>query len=560
MADKNECLIKFQSDISQIPLPSKFTFPFYYEPHQLSIIAASELQDYLHNQTDWDHNFGIDRSKEGMVIGKMFGVLVVKDENEELGYLTAFSGKLAGRNNHKRFVPPIYDMLNRDGTFLTQSKGINNINAEIERVQSDPSYLLLLEELKHLKQKAEENIADIKSNNKKNRNKRKSKRGNSYDSLSEENYQKLLKALSQKSIQDKIFLKTQQEQWSSIIDEKEIEKAHFDSLIEKLKEERKRLSLRLQNWLFNQYQFLSYNGEYKSLLEIFSNSKPSVPPAGAGECAAPKLLQYAYKNKLTPIAMAEFWWGESLSEVRIHGQYYPACTGKCMPILSHMMKGLEVDENPMLISNSEVKAIEIIYEDSHLAVIHKPPELLSVPGKNIKDSVLTRMKTKYPSASGPLIVHRLDMSTSGIMIIPKTEKAYKYVQRQFIKRTISKRYTAILNGIVSQDSGHVNLPLRVDLDDRPRQLVCYEHGKAAKTNWKVIERVNGTTKVHFYPITGRTHQLRVHAAHPLGLNTPIVGDDLYGTRGNRLMLHAESITFVHPEHRKKVTFTIKAEF
>ena len=259
--------------------------------------------------------------------------------------------------------------------------------------------------------------------------------------------------------------------------------------------------------------------------------------------------------------MAEFWWGISPnSEIRKHKNYYPACQGRCKPILNHMLDSIEMDDNLLLENGSEKQKLEIIFEDDAIIIVNKPAEFLSVPGKEITDSVYTRIKEKYPNATGPIIVHRLDMSTSGILILTKTKEANKILQSQFIKRTIKKRYIALLDGNLSENSGTINLPLRLDVDDRPRQLVDFTYGKNAKTKWEVIERKDNKTRVHFYPITGRTHQLRVHAAHKNGLNAPIIGDDLYGKKENRLHLHAEFIEFSHPSTNKKMSFTIAPNF
>ena len=219
-----------------------------------------------------------------------------------------------------------------------------------------------------------------------------------------------------------------------------------------------------------------------------------------------------------------------------------------------------MDDNPFQTNTAKGKELEIIFEDEHLVVVNKPAEFLSVPGKRVTDSVYTRMKNQYPDATGPLVVHRLDMSTSGLLLVAKSSEIHKKLQSQFIKRQIKKRYVALLNGLITDEEGFIDLPLRVDLDNRPNQLVCYEYGKSAQTKWEVIKRYDGKTVVYFYPITGRTHQLRVHAAHPLGLNTPIVGDDLYGTKANRLHLHAESITFQHPITKELMTIAVDADF
>ena len=299
----------------------------------------------------------------------------------------------------------------------------------------------------------------------------------------------------------------------------------------------------------------------KDLNDIFKDTPNHIPPAGSGECAAPKLLQYAFAHGLKPLALAEFWWGIApKSEIRQHKKFYASCQSKCQPILGHMLDGIEMDENPLLINPAEGKDIEIVYEDEFMLVINKPADFLSVPGKNIQDSVYTRIQQRYPNATGGLIVHRLDMATSGLMILGLTKKAHKRLQKQFINRTIEKRYTALIDGVLAQDEGMITLPLRGDLYDRPRQLVCFEHGKPTETTYQVIERVKDKTKVYLYPKTGRTHQLRVHCAHKLGLNMPIVGDDLYGKKADRLHLHAGYLSLTHPMTKEPMEFDIEAEF
>ncbi|MCH8535670.1 MAG: RluA family pseudouridine synthase, partial [Flavobacteriaceae bacterium] len=247
-------------------------------------------------------------------------------------------------------------------------------------------------------------------------------------------------------------------------------------------------------------------------------------------------------------------------QIRKHGEFYPACRSKCEALLGHMLQGLKVEENPIENSLLERKKIQLIFEDEHLAVILKPHELLSVPGKRTKFSVLTQLKDLYPDATGPLLVHRLDMSTSGIMLMAKSDVVHKQLQAQFIQRKVKKTYQALLEGELVENQGEVKLPLRVDLDNRPHQMVCHQHGKPAHTKWKKIEVKAGKTLVEFYPITGRTHQLRVHAAHPHGLNLPIVGDDLYGKPANRLHLHAASLSFQHPVIKEFMNFEERAEF
>lgn len=531
----------FKANITTIPLPEKFTFPFYYEPHPLSVIAAKALQNYLETQNDFQHNFGLNKNQEGLVIGKMFGVLVVQNQKNELGFLWAFSGKLAESNQHPLFVPTVFDMLEENSYFKKEETILNQYNKKIEKLENDENHLAALKHLEKIKQQAAVEIKDQKEQIKSNKKLRAEKRITfQIDSLNQ---------LNKESQDEGILLKKMTQYWRHHIQAATELVDIFTQRINQLKEERKQKSSTLQQQLFAEYVFLNQYQELKSLEEIFKGN----PPAGAGECAAPKLLHFAFKHELKPIAMAEFWWGQSpKGEMRKHQQFYPACTGKCEPILKHMLQGIPLEENPFEKNTAKGKELEIVFEDDYILLVNKPAEFLSVPGKQITDSVQTRIKASYPNA---MIVHRLDMSTSGLLLIGKTPEIYKKLQAQFIKRYVKKRYVALLDGLLSEDRGIIDLPLRGDLHNRPNQIVCFEHGKPAVTHWEVIERKDNKTLVYFYPITGRTHQLRVHAAHPLGLNTPIVGDDLYGTKANRLHLHAESITFIHSISKEIVTFT-----
>ena len=556
----------FQTVISDFKLPQKFTFPFYYEPHPIALQAAKELQDYIENQSDFEHNFGIESGKEGLVIGKMFGVLVVQKQNGELGYISAFSGKLAKGNHHERFVPPVFDILLEDGFFRTQEDIISAINREIERLENAPEYLNQLQEEQLIISTSQNELVEIKSEIKTNKAQRDLLRKKyqiqlSSNEIDQDTYEQHLQELVKQSLKESYYLKDKTQQAKVAVEQTKAKTQLFKDTIDALKEERKVKSAACQQEIFDHYYFLNKQGQQKSLADIFRATEDQKAPAGAGECAAPKLLQYAFLHQLKPIALAEFWWGQSpSSDIKKHGQFYPACRGKCEPILGHMLTGIEMDENPMLTNPALGTELPIVFEDEYLAIVNKPAEFLSVPGKNITDSVYERVKLFYPKATGPLIVHRLDMSTSGLMLVAKTKEVHQYLQSQFLKRTVKKRYVALLDGIVKIPSGEINLPLRVDLDDRPRQLVCYEYGKPALTHFETIDTKKRRTKVYFYPVTGRTHQLRVHAAHPQGLNTPIVGDDLYGTKGERLHLHAESITFRHPVSKEIVTFQVDAEF
>ena len=553
------CFIPFSEPIHHIALPERFTFPFYYDPHPLCILAAEDLQKHIETQQDWVHNFGLDPSKGGYIIGKMFGVLVVQNQSQEIGYLAAFSGKLADQNHHAKFVPPVFDIL-ADDMVNEGMRELNAMNEQVDMLEAAPEYLeskRLFEEEKAL---AAEKTAAEKAKVSAAKRARKVRRKEGEATLNPEELINLKKTLAIESLRNRRAFQEYAAYWETRVAKCQQDLDQYQIPITTLKEDRKKKSGKLQQRLHEGYNFLNQAGETKHLLEIFEHTTVKKPPAGSGECAAPKLLQYAFQHQLKPIAMAEFWWGESLSEIRRHKQFYPACRGKCEPILAHMLKGIPMEKNPMLTNPAAGKELSTVYEDEAIIIVNKPAEFLSVPGKNIEDSVWLRMKHKFPMATGPLIVHRLDMSTSGLMIIAKSKETHKILQQQFIKRTIKKRYIAVLDGIVKEDTGIITLPIRVDIDDRPRQIVDYDHGKKARTNWKVLERKDQQTRIHFFPITGRTHQLRVHAAHPQGLHAPIIGDDLYGLKEKRLHLHAEWIAFEHPDTGEVMEVEVEAGF
>ena len=541
-------LHRFTTSITDIPLPERFTYPFCYTPHPLCILAAKEVQSYLTRQTAW---------KDELRQGKMFGVLIVQTEHGETGYLAAFSGILAGKNLHPFFVPPVYDLLQPQGFFKIEEENISSINRNIRQLENDKAYAALSAELARTIQSAENILATAKAQLKEAKTAREQRRKEKELNAQEE------AELIRESQFQKAEYKRLERSWEARITTLQTQTEDWERRISALKSERKTRSAALQQKLFEQFGMLNYRGEVKNLCEIFGQTVHKTPPAGAGECAAPKLLQQAYLHGWKPIAMAEFWWGDSpKTEIRHHGHYYPACKGKCEPILQHMLQGLQVEENPML-KRMQVPSqnLEIVYEDPWLSVINKPAGMLSVPGKEDAVSVYSLMREQYPEADGPLTVHRLDMATSGLMLIAKTKRVHQNLQAQFKNRLVRKRYVALLEGIVPKDKGTVDLPLCLNPLDRPRQMVHTEHGKPAITDYQVLERLDGKrTRIAFYPRTGRTHQLRIHAAHPLGLHCPIIGDELYGEKADRLYLHAEYLEFTHPITGETVRITKEAEF
>ena len=541
-------LHRFTTSITDIPLPERFTYPFCYTPHPLCILAAKEVQSYLTRQTAW---------KDELRQGKMFGVLIVQTEHGETGYLAAFSGILAGKNLHPFFVPPVYNLLQPQGFFKIEEENISSINRNIRQLENDKAYAALSAELARTIQSAENILATAKAQLKEAKTAREQRRKEKELNAQEE------AELIRESQFQKAEYKRLERSWKARITTLQTQTEDWERRISALKSERKTRSAALQQKLFEQFGMLNYRGEVKNLCEIFGQTVHKTPPAGAGECAAPKLLQQAYLHGWKPIAMAEFWWGDSpKTEIRHHGHYYPACKGKCEPILQHMLQGLQVEENPML-KRMQVpsKNLEIVYEDPWLSVINKPAGILSVPGKEDAVSVYSLMREQYPEADGPLTVHRLDMATSGLMLIAKTKRVHQNLQAQFKNRLVRKRYVALLEGIVPKNKGTVDLPLCLNPLDRPRQMVHTEHGKPAITDYQVLERLDGKrTRIAFYPRTGRTHQLRIHAAHPLGLHCPIIGDELYGEKADRLYLHAEYLEFTHPITGETVRITKEAEF
>ena len=607
----------FKQPISHLALPDKFTYPFHYTPHPLCVLAAEEVKEYIASREEW---------QEELAFGKMFGVLIVQKENKqetakkeavnEIGYLAAFSGNLAGKNLHPYFVPPVYDLLQPEGFFKIEEEQISSINIRIRELENNRSYLDLIEKWKTETEQAKAILNQAKAALKAAKEAREIRRQSS-SALSEEEQASLIR----ESQYQKAEYKRLEKEWKKRLEELETETRHFETEIEQLKTERKERSAALQRKLFEQFRMLNARGEVKDLYTIFEQTVQKVPPAGAGECALPKLLQYAYLHQLKPLAMAEFWWGDSpKNEIRHHGYYYPSCKGKCEPILQHMLQGLEVDENPLLNPVHEEEELEIVFEDEWLLVVNKPAGMLSVPGKaEDRDSVYHRLKKKYPEATGPMIVHRLDMATSGLLLVAKTKEVHQDLQAQFANRSIKKRYVAVLDGAIIKteketkpiaekailiaketvstkktakaertgNTGRIELPLCLNPLDRPRQMVSSEHGKEAITEYQIIsesERITSEsentfnesnridesersinesrkyTRIVFYPLTGRTHQLRVHAAHPEGLGCPILGDELYGKKADRLYLHAEYIEFRHPIYGDILCIQKEADF
>ena len=592
--------------------PKRMNNPLDYTPHPLCIKACKELQTYLAERKDW---------QEEICRGKMFGVLIVEklpqniaQGKSEIGYLAAYSGQIGGRSDWDDFVPAVFDYLQSDGYFKNHEAEITRINQSILQLESDERMKEAKKLIASLEEERKKTIAAYQKKIKEAKAKRDARRE---EARLDPEHKAVTPEEEQEMTKESQFMKAELRRLKKSLAEKttlETEYADYQDNLQRLKQLRKTLSDALQQWLFSQFHMLNYQGESKDLLEIFRDAAfqdtthrdsafrdslldspqasiiskrtafKMVPPAGSGECCEPKLLQYAYSHGFKPLQMAMFWWGESpKEEIRHHLQFYPACNGKCKPILHWMLPdkvfatsttAMSPNDNTSIKDVSTYNKVETLFEDQELAVIYKPEGLLSVPGKDsLQPSIYALMRKRYPTAASPLIVHRLDMATSGLMVIAKTEFAYHRLQKEFLHHRVQKKYIAIIGckdkeacdrlaKVSKRGRAFLSLPLMPDYLDRPRQIVHHEQGKEAITEYEILERIDDThLRLALYPKTGRTHQLRVHCAHQEGLNAPILGDPLYGNeKASRLHLHAEEITFEHPLTGKKITIQRKADF
>ena len=556
-------------------LPDAFTYPFRYTAHPLCERAAALVADEV--------------QRMGFSEGKMFGVLVVKTSRDEsltsrgeldgsLLFLAAYSGQLLGSYHHPWFVPPVVDYLDPDSFFQQEQAEIVAISRRMEEMSGSEErrrwqlrVALLRSEREAAVAEAKHAYAEGKIKREERREEEKSKR----EKGEREDEKNLAADLIKESQQQKADIQRAKQLHKEEIAALEALLTEHNATYRALCDERKQRSEALQQWLFRQFNFLNARGECKNLLEIFAPSAASscgqesctsavVPPSGAGECCAPKLLQAAFRLGLQPVAMAEFWLGPSKpGHYRQPGAFFPACRRKCYPILGHMLQGLNVEPDPARhYENRELEPIKVLWEDEHLAVVYKPEGWCSIPGKSDQPNLLDECFRLWPEISGSVIVHRLDQDTSGVMVIAKNALVHRALGQQFEQREVKKRYVALLEGTLTVTRGEICLPLGPDLENMPHQQVDFDNGKEAVTRFEVVavEQSGNVTRVFFYPQTGRTHQLRVHSAAPEGLNAPIVGDRLYGHVADRLYLHAESIKFVHPLTKEEMHFCLPAPF
>lgn len=536
-------------------LSAGFPSPFdEHGPHALARRAAEQLQAELRaGHVAPGLPAALLDGREG---GKMFGVLVVREPGGRLGFLRAFSGMLAGRWDVPGFAPPLFERETRARLEPEGEAIVKALFARAEALRASPELTELRATLEAQQARHAAERAAMRARHEERRKQRHARRAELAESQ-----RAALHALDQESRGDKAEarkLEAAQAQERQVLASKLKKLERRLGALDRL---RRIVSRALMKQLHDTYDVPNARGERRRLRSLFTSGEP---PSGAADCAAPKLLAHAYRLGLQPLALAEFWWGTPPpSGGRVSGAFYAACRDKCGPLLPYMLEGLDVaPARAFTPAPSTSDGLSILFEDAWLAVVDKPHGLLSVPGReaSLTDSVLTRLRARYPHATGPLLVHRLDLDTSGLLVAALDARAHATLQRQFLHREVHKRYVAWVQGRVQGERGTIDFPMRVDLDDRPRQIHDPVHGKPAVTEWQVLERQGERTRVAFFPHTGRTHQLRVHAAHPLGLGAPIVGDRLYGHPGERLLLHAEALTFLHPGTSQRVTFESPVPF
>lgn len=535
-------------DIQPSMIPETMNSPFDATPHPLCMKAAGIVREHLASHASLDSD-----SRKG----KMFGVLIAMDRKGNTGFIAAFSGLLDGKNDIPFFAPPVYDILGPEDFFRRAERILSEVNGRIERLENETICGNAAKELLELEKEAEDRIEAYRKLIAVKKAERDRLRASG--SVTDE------EKLTGESRFMKAELSRLKKRYREAIAPLAAEKEKTEKEISILRNRRRRLSAAVQERIFRSYILTNAEGQKKNILEIFrtcseaSGTNP-VPPAGTGDCAGIKMLNHAFLHGLKPVAFSEFWIGESPRDtVRKDGCFYPACNGKCRPLMTFLLRGTAVrDENAGQSGTST--EIEIIYEDDCLIAVNKPAGILSVPGRSDRPSLAEILESMDGRLHGLLPVHRLDMDTSGILLLAKDTDTLKAMQRQFENRSTEKTYIAVTDGIPNIRKGIVDLPLSPDIQDRPRQKADPENGRPAVTEYETISEEGTEARIIFRPVTGRTHQIRVHAAHRLGLGTPVKGDRLYGTPADRLYLHAMELTFRHPRTGKKTTLTCKAGF
>ena len=536
--------------------------PFDYTPDAECVKAYLDLTEYI-GRLKFSNQPEQIRFCHELDEGKMLGVLIAEDNDGVRHTLYAFSGQLGhGGFMFPGFVEPVFDYLQPDGYFKVHERDISLQNARISEYERC-ELASARREYEQMLQVADSRIEEFRQQCRRSKMERDARRAD--NSVSEDE----IKEMIRQSQFEKAELHRMKKKMAADLLPFEQRLKEAERHVESLKEKRRTDSENLQKWLFENFRVLNARGEWLSLSEIFGETPMKKPPSGAGECCAPKLLQAAYLRGWHPLAMAEYWHGKPKGgELRIEGEYYPACRGKCLPVLSWMLQGLEVQPPLDTVRGGTCSLIpEILYENEWFCVINKPSGMLSVPGKGNAVSVQEWLMEHYGGKKNVKMAHRLDQDTSGLLIATFSDEAYKLMQRMFATRQVKKTYVALLEGDYTSKrlpkEGVIHLPLSPVWLDRPRQRVDFDGGKEAVTEYRFIDATDGRSRVMFTPLTGRTHQLRVHAASHMGLGMPICGDPLYGSRtGNarRLHLHAQKLEFTFPLDNKPYCFELPATF
>lgn len=480
--------------------------------------------------------------------GKMYGILLVEMADGEQRILKAFSGLLNGCSIVAGWVPPIPG---RDEVAIDEARtlaDLDTIKQELITLKQLPAR----QQYEKLSDEFEQQLQQMSDRHRDRKQQRHTQRHLFNTTLTGEALTTALEQLEAESRRDGIerrkFKRQRDEQLQPLKQIIDI----ADIRIGELKQQRKQLSRQLQAQMHAAYSMMNFFGQSRSLQQLI----PEGLPTGTGDCCAPKLLHYAATHNLKPLAMAEFWWGpSSVNQDKIQGEFYGACVERCQPLMGFLLSGLQPHPPG---------EIPILYEDEWLIVVNKPPGLLSVPGRyrETQDSVLSRLRHVLPDGIALTPVHRLDQQTSGILLLARDRQTYRQLSQQFQQRQVHKIYEAVLTGTINTNQGVIELPLWGNPQNRPYQQVNWQYGKPSLTKYQVISKQANYTRIEFIPLTGRTHQLRVHAADPTGLGIPILGDRLYGcsAEASRLHLHARELSFDHPQLGKRLHLQTKTPF
>ncbi|BAY48912.1 pseudouridine synthase [Scytonema sp. HK-05] len=518
--------------------------------------------------------------------GKMYGVLLVELPTGEQRVLKAFSGLLNGDSVAEGWVPPIPG---RDEVALEEIRTLAQLDA-IKQELITLKQLPQRQQYETLRSEFELRLQQMSDRHRDCKNQRHEKRQICYEKLIGEALIVALEQLDEESRQHGIQRRQLKRQRDEVLQPLQHLIAAADARMGELKQRRKELSRQLQAQMHATYTLMNFLGQSLSLQQLI----PEGMPTGTGDCCAPKLLHYAATHSLKPLAMAEFWWGKSsCNQDKVQGEFYGACAERCQPLMGFLLSGLRPNPptpfprreggvlslsspppNPLLQGGGQGAAfvakgvwgevIPILYEDEWLIAVNKPAGLLSVPGRyrDTQDSVLSRLRQLSPDGMEIIAVHRLDQETSGILLLARDRHTYRQLSEQFQKRQVHKVYEAVLSGSLTTDKGVIELPLWGDPQNRPYQQVNLQYGKPSVTHFQVIATEGNNTRVEFMPRTGRTHQLRVHAADARGLGIPILGDRLYGCHAiaSRLHLHARELSFEHPQLGETLHLQVKTPF